>query len=157
MALLPRLRRFAYGLSGSLPAADDLVQDAYERAIRSIDTFEPGTRLDHWMFQIVRNVHLNKARADKVRRDHAATVEPAPAHDGERAMDAHLTLESIRRFVWRLPEEQRAALMLVCVDGLSYSDVAAQLGLPSGTVASRVARARLALAAMIEGTEGNRP
>ena len=152
MALLPRLRRFAYGLAGSRAAADDLVQDAYERAIRHIDGFERGTRLDHWMFQIVRNVHLNKARADRVRRDHAAQAAPEVAHDGERAAEARFTLDAVRRFVWRLPEEQRAALMLICVEGLSYKEASDQLGVPSGTIASRVARARLALAEMIDGS-----
>lgn len=151
MALLPRLRRYAYALAGSRAAAEDLVQDTYERAIRGIATWQPGTRLDAWMFQIARNTHLNKARADRVRRDHAADATPETSVDGGRAMEARLTLEAVRRFVWRLPEEQRAALMLVCVEGLSYKEAAGILGLPGGTVASRVARARLALASFVDG------
>lgn len=154
MALLPRLRRFAFALAGSRAAADDLVQDTYERAIRSIGSWQPGSRLDSWMFQIARNVHLNKLRADRVRREHAASVGHDPDErfvDGERLSEARLTLEAIRRFVWRLPDEQRTALTLVCVEGLTYKEVSDILGLPSGTVASRVARARLALAAFTEG------
>jgi RNA polymerase sigma-70 factor (ECF subfamily) len=154
MALLPRLRRYAYALAGSRAAADDLVQDAYERAIRHIDSWLPGSRLDSWMFQIMRNVHLNKVRSDRVRRDHALSVDTDGAMvDGERLTEARITLETVRQFVWRLPEEQRTALTLVCIEGMTYKEASDVLGLPGGTVASRVARARLALAAFVDGDQ----
>jgi len=153
MALLPRLRRYAYALAGSRAGADDLVQDAYERAIRHIDSWLPGSRLDSWMVQIMRNVHLNKLRSDRVRRDHASAAEPEGLVDGERFTEARITLDAVRRFVWRLPEEQRTALSLVCIEGMTYKEAADVLGLPGGTVASRVARARLALAAFVDGDQ----
>ena len=141
MALLPRLWRYAYALAGSRAAGDDLVQDTYERAIRGIATWQPGSRLDAWMFQIARNSYLNKARTDRVRRDHAAQAPADDRIDGECSMEARLTLNAVRGIVWRLPEDQRAALTLVCIEGLSYKEAAEILGFPGGTVASRVARA----------------
>lgn len=151
LALLPRLRRYAYALTGSADAGDDLVQDTYERAIRNIASWRPGSRLDSWMFRIARNTHLNNARATRVRREHAADIAVDDHFDGARSAEARMTLQAIRRFVWRLPEEQRSVLYLVCVEGLSYREVGDLLDLPGGTIASRLARARLALAEFLDG------
>lgn len=147
LALLPRLRRFAIGLAGSAADGDDLVQATYERALRFLHTWEPGTRLDSWMFRIARNLHLNEVRAQGVRRRHLQTVDvdDEAVVDGKRELEARLTFVSVRRFVARLPEEQRAALVLVAVEGLSYAETARVLEIPIGTVTSRVARARIAL------------
>ena len=147
LALLPRLRRFAYGLTGSIDEGDDLVQATCERAISRIDTWEPGTRLDSWMYRIARNVFLNEMRARKVRREHLKLVDPKETVvvDGVRAMESRLTFARVRDLVARLPEEQRTVLLLVCVEGLAYKEVAEVLDLPMGTVTSRLARARLAL------------
>lgn len=152
ISFLPRLRRFAYGLTGSVPDGDDLLQATYERAIRHIDQWQAGTRLDSWMYRIARNLHLNTIRANGVRSAHAAAND---AHqgvvDGERVMESQLTFGSVRRFVGDLPEEQRTILLLVCVEGLTYKEVAALLELPMGTVTSRLARARIALKEQLEG------
>ena len=152
IALLPRLRRFAYGLTGSQHEGDDLVQDTYERAIRNLDKWQAGTRLDSWMFQIARNLFLNRVRDNAVRRKHLQVVmtEDPTAHASPPVAEARLTLEAVRRAIWQLPEEQRAVLLLISVEGLSYKETAAALDIPMGTVMSRLARGRAVIKAMIE-------
>lgn len=154
VALQPRLRRFAYGLTGSLDEADDLVQAAYERALARLDQWQPGTRLDSWMYRIVQSIRLNRLDAEQVRGSRLEPVDPSilVGSDGRREMEAQLTLESVRHFIWRLPEEQRVVLLLVVVEGLSYRDTAEVLGLPIGTVTSRLARARLAVKDFVDGS-----
>lgn len=154
LALLPRLRRFAYGLTGTIDEGDDLVQATCERAIDRIETWQPGTRLDSWMYRIARNIFLNWRRAGRVRAEYLQVLNPDEFGriDGARAMEAHLTLASVRQGIARLPEEQRAVLLLVCVEGLAYKEVSELLDLPIGTVTSRLARARITLKALVEGT-----
>ena len=156
LALLPRLRRFAYGLTGSIDDGDDLVQTTCERAIRHIDTWQPGTRLDSWMYRIARNTYFNALRAKRIRADHLQSVDPNAANrvDGAGDMEARLTFAAVRDFIGRLPEEQRSIVLLVCVEGLSYKEVADILNLPIGTVTSRLARARIALKSFADGTGG---
>ncbi|MBI3454090.1 MAG: RNA polymerase sigma factor [Rhodospirillales bacterium] len=151
IALLPRLRRFARGLAGTADQADDLVQAACERAITRIGQWTPGTRLDSWMFRIIQTIWLDERRAVKVRGgdnrlDPAEATEPELTVDGVRRMEAHLTFDAVRRAMGGLPEDQRVVLMLVCVEGLTYKEAAETLAVPIGTVMSRLARARLALA-----------
>jgi RNA polymerase sigma-70 factor (ECF subfamily) len=155
VALLPRLRRFAYALTRSNDQADDLAQATLERAIRSGDKWQHGTRMDSWLFAIARNLNLNNLRARRVRgEDHAPVdLDDHVAIDGEGAADARLTYASVAAFVPRLPEEQRSILMLNCVEGLSYKEIAEALGLPIGTVTSRLARARIALRAHVFGAD----
>ena len=152
-SLLPRLRRFALGLTGSRDEGDDLVQATYERAIAHIGQWEAGTRLDSWMYRIMRNTHLNVLRGRKVR---GTLVDPKDAEealgvDARPGLEARLTLAKVRQCIDRLPEDQKAILMLVCVEGQTYDEAAATLELPLGTVTSRLARARTALRAMMEG------
>jgi RNA polymerase sigma-70 factor, ECF subfamily len=153
LALLPRLRRFTSGLTGSAEEGDDLTQATVERAIRYIDKWTPGTRLDSWMFQIARNLYLNNIRALAVRGAHLKPVplEDLGGEDGRRVTESRLTFAAVRRFLAHLPEEQRAVLLLVAVEGMSYKEVAAVTGAPVGTVTSRLARARAALRAMVDG------
>ncbi len=152
LAFLPRLRRFTYGLTGSREEGDDLLQATCERAIRNIESWTPGTRLDSWMFRIARNHFLNDMRARNKRREYAADLSYREAHevDGERMLESHLTYKAVSRFVATLPEEQRSLLLLVAVEGLSYQEASDALGMPIGTVASRLARARMALKTWIE-------
>jgi len=154
VGLLPRLRRFAYGLTGSLEDGDDLVQGACERALRRLDQFQPGTRFDSWMYRIVQNLWIDQRRARQVRPE--AGMEPADLEalavgDAERELDARLALTNVQRAVKALPDEQRAVLLLVCVEGLSYKAAAEILEIPLGTVMSRLARARLAIGQALEG------
>ncbi len=149
VALLPRLRRFARGLAGVPDQADDLVQAACERALTRIDQWQPGTRLDSWMFRIVQTIWLDERRAVKVRtgegRIDAEMAEDELAFDGGRGLEAHMTYEAVRAAMATLPEDQRAVLVLVCVEGQSYKEAAAALDIPIGTVMSRLARARAGL------------
>ncbi|HJS30438.1 MAG TPA: RNA polymerase sigma factor [Alphaproteobacteria bacterium] len=159
IALLPRLRRFARGLTGTADQADDLVQAACERALTRIAQYTPGTRLDSWMFRIVQTIWLDERRAAKVRTGQgqvdAAAAEPELTVDGVRRMEAHLTFDAVRRAMAKLPDEQRAVMALVCIDGQTYKEAAETLSIPIGTVMSRLARARLALAReLAEGGEG---
>ena len=154
VGLLPRLRRFAYGLTGSLDDGDDLVQGACERALRRFDQFQAGTRLDSWMYRIVQNLWIDQRRARQIRPE--AGVEPADLEalavgDAEREVNSRLVLAHVQRAVAALPEEQRAILLLVCVEGQSYKAAADVLEIPLGTVMSRLARARLAVGRALEG------
>ncbi len=150
--LYPRLRRFAYGLTGSIDEAEDLVQAAYERALTRLDQWQPGSRLDSWMYSIVRSIRINRLRADRVRGRHLNPIssEMQPGGNLEREVEASLTLESVRRFIWTLPEEQREVMLLVCVEGMSYAEVSETLGVPVGTVTSRLGRGRRALREFVE-------
>ena len=147
IALLPRLRRFARGLAGAADQADDLVQASVEKALRNLDGFTTGTRMDAWMFRIIRNTWIDtvRARRDTVDYDTEA-ADTVLGSDGRRTTEARLHLAEVRRAMASLPEDQRAVLMLVCVEGLRYREVAEVLDIPEGTVMSRLSRARLALA-----------
>jgi RNA polymerase sigma-70 factor (ECF subfamily) len=153
IALLPRLRRFALALTGKADVADDLVQATCERAIRHLEQWTPGTRLDSWMYKIAQNLHRSQIRDSSNRLrilEERLPVLPAVL-DGAEAADNAATLAQVRALVLALPAEQRAVLMLVCVEGFSYQEVADMLELPLGTVTSRLARARLQLKAALDG------
>ena len=144
VALLPRLRRFGYALTGSTEEGDDVVQAAFERALSRLHQWQPGSRLDSWMFRIMQTIWLDQIRSRAVR---AVSVDPdeladQPGLDGRRVTESHITLETVRRAIQELPEDQRVVLALVAVDGLSYKEAAETLQVPMGTVMSRLARAR---------------
>lgn len=144
VALLPRLRRYALSLCRSPVQADDLVQSACVKILAGADGWTPGTRFDAWSFRILRNVWIDGLRRSKVENivDEPAEVEAVSVDDGEgRAMEK-LTLEDVRRAIEALPAEQREVLILVCVEDLAYREAADVLGVPIGTVMSRLARAR---------------
>jgi RNA polymerase sigma-70 factor (ECF subfamily) len=151
IAVLPRLRRFARGLAGSAAEADDLVQAACERALTRAHQFQEGTRFDSWMFRIVQTIRIDQLRARDTRKEgsedeglHVGTDEPV------RRAEARLALQEVRTALAGLPAEQRAALLLVTVDGLSYKEAAEIAEVPVGTIMSRLARARVALQAKLE-------
>jgi len=152
--LLPRLRRFAIALAGSQADGDDLVQDTVERALKNLHTWEPGTRLDSWMFRIAKNRFIDTRRT--ARRVRAVAID-APeeaaqvAEDGARAVEARLELRDVTTALAALPDEQREAVALVLVDGMSYRDAADLLAIPIGTLTSRIARARTALVQAVGG------
>ncbi len=156
VALRPRLRRFALGLCGSVDDADDLVQGAFERALERLHQWQPGTRLDSWMYRIVQTMWINQLRARRVRQaHHDAESQNQDVHDDQaaRTLQAHLTLAAVQRRLAEMPDAQRAALLLVAVEGLTYDEAAAVLGVPVGTVTSRLSRARRFLAERL-GTAG---
>lgn len=154
--ILPRLRSFARSLARVPDQADDLVQQTCEKALRNLDGFTPGTRLDSWMFRIMRNAWIDTQRA---RRDTVPLTDAAgddgpgvilPGEDGRRTVLARLQLSEVRGAIARLPEDQRSVLLLVCVEGIRYREVAEALEIPMGTVMSRLGRARAALLRAVE-------
>jgi RNA polymerase sigma-70 factor, ECF subfamily len=152
VALLPRLRRFARNLTRSPHDADDMVQIAVERAITCAEQRLPDTRLDGWMFKIVRNAWIDEVRS-RVRRDKIFAPEEAGEQIGNDAIEQEATLMSVQTALLRLSEEQRVAVSLVLVEGLSYKEAAEVLEVPIGTLTSRLARGREALQALL-GSEG---
>ncbi len=147
VALLPNLRRFAIALCRSRDLADDLVQITCEKAIAGRESFDPATRLDAWLFRIMRNTWIDMARRKKTQgvAVDIADMPEAAVTDGAAVAENSLTLQSVFRVIGQLPEDQREVLMLVCVEDMSYKDAAEILGIPIGTVMSRLARARLAI------------
>jgi len=155
VALLPRLRRFAYALAGDAARADDLVQEGCARAFAHLDAYRPGTRLDSWMYRIIRNIWLNQKRDQAVRGtpvDLDDAPEPA-GEDGRDVTESRLTLNKVLAALMKLPREQQELIALVCFEGVSYQEAADILDIPLGTVTSRLARGRRALYEMaIDGT-----
>lgn len=151
VALLPRLRRFAFGLTRSFAEADDLVQAACLRALEKRAQWTPGSRLDSWLYRIVQNLWVDHRR--QVRRRGEESSDAIPEDAGELTAistqhrgEGRLMLSAVERAILMLPDDQRAVLMLVSVDGMAYREAADALGIPIGTVMSRLARARLGLA-----------
>ena len=145
VGLLPRLRRFARGLAKDPELADDLVQDACERALERLDQVRENTRIDSWMYRIVYTRWIDRLRRQKTRKAHLILMS---VENRQRTPDGSSTDErlhaalDIRTALNALPEVHRAAIVLVVVEGYGYSEAAKILDLPVGTVASRVARAR---------------
>lgn len=143
VGMLPRLRRFAIALTGSAADGDELVQDACERVMRRAGQLRNTGRFDAWVYGIMRNRWADEVRWRRIRRhDGVEAAEGVVGDDGEGSAHARMTLASVRRAVGSLPAEQRTVLILVCVDGLSYKEAADVLGIPIGTVMSRLARGR---------------
>ena len=152
--LLPRLRRFAHALSRNGADADDLTQATIERALRSREQWQPGTRLDSWLYRIMRNLWIDMARARARKERHEAPEEEAQwvGEDPRDAMDASHELRRAMDAMERLPGEQREVVALILIEGFGYREVSEMLDLPIGTVSSRLVRGRTALLAMLGGT-----
>ena len=154
IALLPRLRRFALGLTAHPDRADDLVQAGCERALSRQQQWQPGTRLDSWMYRILQNLWIDQLRSggreEPVEQEE---VENVPDRDWDSGLEAKLTLEQVVAAMGRLPGPMRLVLTLVCIDGQSYKEAAQTLDVPIGTVMSRLARARLELHRVLHGGE----
>lgn len=156
IALLPRLRRFARGMTGSAAAADDLVQAACERALSRSHQFQEGTRFDSWLFRIMQTIWIDQIRAQNVRKEEPEdAAEQIGSDSAVRQIEARLRLGEVRAALNTIPAEQRAALLLVTVEGLSYKEAAQIAQVPVGTIMSRLARARVALEAKL-GTGSDR-
>jgi len=144
-ALLPRLRRFAAGLARNPVDADDLCQAAVERALVSRQQWQEGTRLDSWMYRIMRNIWIDTARA-RNRRDKTFAEEEAGERVGSMGgQEAQVELTMVDRALQTLPDEQREAVLLVLVEGYKYAEAAEIIGCPIGTLTSRLLRGREAL------------
>lgn len=152
IAEVPGLRAFARSLTQDSASADDLVQETILRAWAKLDSFEEGTNLRAWLFTILRNTFISSKR--KVKREvedseghHAARLVEAPRQDGAAS------LGSFRRALSRLPQDQREALMLVGAVGFTYEEAAEVCNCSSGTIKSRVNRARLRLDGLLQSGE----
>ena len=150
-ALLPRLRRFAHGLSRDVADADDLVQMTVERALRSQDQWQRGTRLDSWLYRIMRNLWIDtvRARGRTALREAPAEAGEQIGHDPRSGIEAAIDLRRIMQAMDRLPDEQREVVALILIEGVGYREAADILGLPIGTVSSRLVRGRIALLALV--------
>lgn len=146
--LLPRLRRLARTLAGHVHDADDLVQVALERALARADQWRPDSRLDAWVFGILRNAWLDEVRA-RGRWQRVLAPEEAGEPVGEASIERQAEAMSVAAAMARLPEEQREVVALVLVEGLSYRETAGLLEVPVGTVTSRLARARATLQTLL--------
>jgi RNA polymerase sigma factor (sigma-70 family) len=149
IACIPRLRRYARALLGDRTGADDLVQDTMERGWKKLSTWQRGSDMRAWLFGIMHNLHVDQVRkpslpTEELDEDTPAMVSHHQVSDGLEMRDLDTALRS-------LPPEQREILLLVALEEMSYEEVAATLGLPLGTVMSRLSRARQKLRAQMEG------
>lgn len=155
-ALIPNLRAYARMLTHDRANADDLVQACLERAIDKVDTFEPGTNLKGWLFTILRNLYINdRRRAARWEAD----SDPADMEDLFPASPSQTNSLAMQEFVeafQRLKEEERSLLLMVAVEGCSYELTAKTLGVPVGTVRSRLSRARGHLRQLLGEGEADR-
>ena len=142
--LLPRMRRFARGLARDGADGDVLCQATIERALKASHQWAEGTRLDAWVYRIMRNIWIDETRA-RNRRGQTFAPEEEGEHvgtAGDVAIEANAELGNVDRAMAKLPEEQREAVMLVLVEGLAYKEAAEVIGCPMGTLTSRLVRGR---------------
>ena len=146
---IPSLRRYARALTGNAWAADDLVQDTLERACSKWRLWIVGTDLRAWLFTIMHNVFASQVR----RAPSRPSVDVDDVVHELRSVDSYRDQAiDLQRCLLLLPEDQRAVLLLVALEDLSYAQVAKVLGVPVGTVMSRLSRARNRLQGLMEGT-----
>ncbi len=155
MAALSSLRQQALALTRNRSDADDLVQTAVANALAAKNSFEPGTNFRAWMGSILRNRFLSDCR----RRRPAASIEDAPPTSLARSggQEESLAMKELQRHLARLPADQRLLLMMISVQGVSYEDASAQMGIPVGTLKARVSRTRAQLRSWILGEAPARP
>ncbi len=147
VAHIPRLRRYARALAGDSHRADDLVQDTLERALAKFHLWRRGSDLRAWLFTIMHNVFVNQLKARReLGLDEAVQdgLQSAPQSDPLELRDLDVALR-------QLPVEQREVLLLVGLEQLSYAEVGKALGIPAGTVMSRLSRGRERLRAVMSG------
>jgi len=147
------LRRFALSLSRDPAEADDLTQQTLEKALRARDQWQAGTRLDSWLYRIMRNAWVDTRRS-RARTSRVTAPEEEGAQVGEDprpGLEAGLEMARVRRAMEQLPDDQRAAVSLVLIEGCSYEEAAAILKIPVGTLSSRLVRGRTALLTLLGG------
>jgi RNA polymerase sigma-70 factor (ECF subfamily) len=155
LAWLPRLRRYAHALAASREDADDLVQDTLERAWARSGLWRGVADMRAWLFGIMHNLHV-----DRLRRGRLATVpmdESTPEGRVDPAQEERLAVRDLQAALDRLGAGQREVLLLVALEDMSYADIARTLGIPIGTVMSRLARGREHLRALLADDAAARP
>ena len=147
---IPSLRRYAWSLMRNANDADDLVQDCLLRALDRLDTVREEGQLRPWLFPIMHNLYVNRWRRAKIRAEVSAekTAAEMPVPPSQ---PASAEMRDVLRGLRELPAEQRQVILLVAVEGFEYAEVAAMLGVPVGTVMSRLSRARDRLRDFVEG------
>jgi len=151
---IPHMRRFARSLCGSADEGDDLVQDALERAWRKRDSWRREGSVRGWLFRILYRVFLNSRRKAKpVLADTDPEIMADPFHERLPPQEARLAADDVLRGLASLPDDQRAAVLLVALEGVSYDEAAVVLDVPIGTLRSRLFRGREALRQMVSDAE----
>jgi RNA polymerase sigma-70 factor (ECF subfamily) len=145
--LHPRLRRFLYSLTGGADLSEDLVQETCVRALAHLDQWQPGTRIDSWMFRIAQNLWIDHKRMQRFRGEaiDIDVIGESLSCDGQIIAENRILLEEVRKDIAQMSLDQRNVIRLVCGYGMSYKETGRILNLPAGTVMSRLARARDAL------------
>lgn len=151
VAEIPRLRRYARALTGDAARADDLVQDTIERALSRWSLWRSGTNLRAWMFAIMHNLFVNQIKS--AQRIEYVGDDPLPDLASRATQSDALEVRDLAGALQKLSPEQREVLLLVGLEELSYEQAANALGIPIGTVMSRLSRARERLRALLAGTE----
>ncbi|MBC2736032.1 MAG: RNA polymerase sigma factor [Desulfobacteraceae bacterium] len=148
VALLPRLRRFARNLTGDTDSADDLVQATCERSLARFSQFHDGTRFDSWLYRMIYTQWIDRMRRRQRQsaRDESLRNLQDITGEGVSSPRRMVSFMDVKKALGHLSEDSRAAIVLVAVEGYTYAEAATVLGVPAGTVASRVARARGILA-----------
>ena len=148
---IPRLRRYARALAGDAARADDLVQDTLERALVKLDLWRPGSDLRAWLFTLMHNLFVNQIRSS----NNASLCELDEANDVPVSGGQHesLAVRDIHAALAKLPTEQREVMLLVGLEQFAYADAARILGVPQGTVMSRLSRARERMRQLLEGNQ----
>lgn len=154
-AEIPRLRRYARALVGREGEADDLVQDCLERAIVKIDLWRDGESPRRWVFTILHNIHVDRRRG-LLRRPEVVELSDSIADPAASAAEG-ITKCEVSAALQKLPEEQRETVLLVGLEGLSYAETADVLGVPIGTVMSRLSRGRDRLRQLLERGAAEQP
>src|SRR5882757_1615930 len=144
-AEIPRLRRYARALARDAVAADDLVQDCLTRALAKLHLWHDGTDLRAWLFTILHNQYVNQVRRAVREGATVGLSETEPLLMRSPNQGRRLELRDLERAIAKLPDEQRAVILLVGLEGMRYEEVAEVLGVPVGTVRSRLSRGRDAL------------
>ena len=152
--LLVPLRRYARSLTRDPSKADDLVHDTLVRALESKGSLRPNTNLRTWMMTVLHNAFIDEQRRRRVEARHADVLVQLNDEVALPAQEGQVRLSQIRKAFDLLPEEQRAALHLVTLEGMAYADAAQVLGIPIGTLMSRLGRGRAALRAFEDGETG---
>ena len=148
---IPALRRYARALTGERHAADELVQDCLERAWSRFYLWEPGTDVRAWLFTIMHNLYANAVRKAKRTPAHVSLAEQDHMSSMQSNAEAGIEVANLVEALAYLPDTQREVLLLVSLEGLTYEEVSRVLGIPVGTVMSRLSRAREHLRQIMSG------
>ncbi|MEM1380741.1 MAG: sigma-70 family RNA polymerase sigma factor [Pseudomonadota bacterium] len=154
---IPKLRRFAYALTGAPGDADDLVQETIEKALRRLSTYKEGSAMQSWLFKIMQNTFIDSQRARQRRPEHVSIDETGAtfADMKQGASEDAVFLKQVRTAISGLPEGQRIVVAHVLIAGHTYKEAAELLDLPVGTVMSRLNRARRTLQTQLLGGENS--